>query len=216
MKLFENREFRNLCILAVMVSVSINSMFIIAEWYAVTPFGSDAGLWLSIFLVFPLLAVFLLGLFCIILTIFKRIRRIALTIILFCSIYFIVAFICMQIGEKIRMHAFHKLAQRSAPLINAIKKFDSDHGRPPRSLNEIVPAYLFEIPHTGIRAYPEYEYYIGGKAAQYEKNPWILMVFTPSGGIDFDIFIYFPKQNYPKYFDSGWFKRIDDWAYYHE
>jgi hypothetical protein len=44
--------------------------------------------------------------------------------------------------------------------------------------------------------YPDYQYYVGTNAARYGSNPWVLVVHTPSGGINFDQFMYFPLQNY--------------------
>ena len=65
-------------------------------------------------------------------------------------------------------------------------------------------------------AYPKFEFVAGQKALDYHENPWVLCVFTPSGGINFDQFMYFPKQNYPETGYGGWLERIGDWAYVHE
>jgi hypothetical protein len=43
-----------------------------------------------------------------------------------------------------------------------------------------------------------------------------LVVFTPSGAINFDQFMYFPNRNYPEQGFGGWIERIGDWAYVHE
>lgn len=67
-----------------------------------------------------------------------------------------------------------------------------------------------------MRAYPKFEYVAGEKAKSYGDNPWVLYVFTPSGGINFDQFMYFPKQNYPKHGYGGWLERVGEWAYVHE
>lgn len=114
------------------------------------------------------------------------------------------------------MNAFLGLAERSKPLIQAIHSFESLHGSPPTDLNALVPGFLPEIPDTGMAAYPRYEYRTAEKAAEYEGNPWTLTVFTPSGGINFDQFMYFPKQNYPEKGYGGWLERVADWAYVHE
>jgi hypothetical protein len=34
--------------------------------------------------------------------------------------------------------------------------------------------------------------------------------------MNWDMFLYFPKQNYPKAGYGGWLERIEDWAYVHE
>jgi hypothetical protein len=65
-------------------------------------------------------------------------------------------------------------------------------------------------------AYPEYEYITGKEAENQYGNPWVLMVFTPSGGINFDMMLYFPNQEYPPTGYGGGLERIDNWAYLHE
>ena len=65
-------------------------------------------------------------------------------------------------------------------------------------------------------AYPEYKYLSGEKVKDYDGNPWVLYVFTPSGGINFDQFLYFPLQNYPSHGYGGSLERIGNWAYVHE
>jgi hypothetical protein len=117
---------------------------------------------------------------------------------------------------SIRNDAFHRLAQRSNGLIIAIKNYEHSNGSPPPSLDSLVPKFLDVVPGTGMAAYPDYHYLVGEGAVRFEQNPWILLVPTPSGGINFDEFLYFPLQNYPKSGYGGWLQRIGDWAYVHE
>ena len=72
------------------------------------------------------------------------------------------------------------------------------------------------MPNTGIGAYPNYIYVIVSEQTAYEGNAWLLKVRTPSGGINWDVFLYFPKQNYPKVGYGGVIEPIEDWAYVHE
>jgi len=51
---------------------------------------------------------------------------------------------------------------------------------------------------------------------EYDGNPWVRIVHTPSGGIKFDMMMYFPNQNYPELGYGDSFRRIGDWAYVHE
>lgn len=117
--------------------------------------------------------------------------------------------------DDIRHGAFINLAKRSQPLITAIKNYEIKHGGPPSKLEQLVPEFLSSIPHTGMGAYPDYEY-TGGCGAACHDNPWMIEVSTPSGGINFDRFFYFPKQNYPKEGYGGVLEKIEDWAYVHE
>ena len=110
----------------------------------------------------------------------------------------------------------YKLAERSMPLVRAIESYYQHHGRPPNALQDLVPAYIREVPSTGLGAYPQYRLLIGDQAAYFERNPWVLLVDTPSGGINFDVMAYFPRQNYPEVGLSGWWERVGQWAYLHE
>ena len=117
---------------------------------------------------------------------------------------------------SIRDDAFHRLEQRSRGLVTAIKNYERSHGGPPPSLDSLVPEFLDAVPGTGMAAYPDYQYFAGDVARRHEQNPWILVVPAPSGGINFDKFLYFPLQNYPQRGYGGWLQRMGDWAYVHE
>jgi hypothetical protein len=74
--------------------------------------------------------------------------------------------------------AFARLAERSKPLIGAIRAYEQKHGRPPESLAALVPDFLAHVPPTGMGAYPDYRYKV--PTNNYEGNPWVLYVSTPS------------------------------------
>ena len=121
-----------------------------------------------------------------------------------------------NLGSRVRMAAFQRLAERSASLVQAVRSYEVQHGTPPPDLAALVPKFLPAIPGTGLAAYPSYEYLAGEKAARFDGNPWVLVVSTPSGGINFDTFMYFPLQNYPETGYGGSLERVLDWAYVHE
>jgi hypothetical protein len=185
-----------------------------AEWIAVAPHGSDVFLWLMLLFALPAMAAIpaipcaLVGLA------FQRVRRKSALLAL-CSVVYLVAFIVsIRVGHSVRMNAFHRLAERSKPLVAAVHAFDQKHGRPPESLQALVPEFIASVPSTGMGAYPEYQY--STPATNHDGNPWIITIFTPSGGINFDQFMYFPLTNYPKKGYGGWLERVGDWAYVHE
>ena len=139
------------------------------------------------------------------------------------SLVFLISLACLigftagaVIGNQIRHRAFVELAERSRPLVNALQSYEAQFGHPPQTLEELVPNFIPKVPKTGLGAYPKYEYVAGDEAKRFDDNPWALYVFTPSGGINFDQFLYFPRQNYPKRGYGGWLERIGDWAYVHE
>lgn len=116
------------------------------------------------------------------------------------------------IGERVRMAAFHSLAERSAPLIQAIHSYHSLNKYPPPNLAALVPDFLPAIPNTGIGASPNYTYHVGKNAANYYGNPWVIVVYAPKDDKKFEEFLYFPLQNYPKHEYSN-IVPISKWAY---
>ena len=199
------------------VSAVVNSLFVLAEYKAVSPNGSDDWLWSLMILIVPLLIA--LGVFVcsIVFLVPGRTRRVAAVVLGASATYLVVAVACMWIGGYVRMRAFGELADRSDSFVAAIKDFERDRGRPPQTLAELVPAYVPAIPSTGMGAYPDYEYVAGTEAeSRFHGNPWVLWVDTPSGGINWDMFIYYPRQNYPSNAHGGWLERVKQWAYVHE
>ena len=186
-----------------------------ADLFAVSPNGNQSLLWVKIMLVFPALAamvglcVFPVGL------VFQPIRFISGVGVL-CSMGFVTGFILsIPLCEKIRMNAFHRLSERSKPLVAAIRAYEERYGKPPESLESLVPSFIPSVPTTGMGAYPKYDYSLPTRA-NYDGNPWVIKVFTPSGGINFDQFMYWPLTNYPAQGYGGSIERVGDWAYVHE
>ena len=76
--------------------------------------------------------------------------------------------------------------------------------------------HLAQVPRTRMCGAPEYEYLTGPSAQRYDGNRWVLIVKPPFRGIGWDLFLYFPDQNYPRQGYGGSLERIGDWAYVHE
>jgi hypothetical protein len=203
--------------IAAAVSLAVHGVLVLIEWYAVSPigYGGDALMFLAAYIGSPMLLALLaipLSLFALP---FKRLRRPALTLLLCCPIYLLTGFGGIRLAGAIRMEAFHKLATRSQPLVDAVHRFAEERNGPPKNLQELVPSYLPDVPRTGMPAYPEYEY-VSGDAGNWDGNPWVLLVRTPSEGINWDMFVYFPLQNYPRQGYGGSLERVGKWAYVHE
>ena len=191
-------------------------LIVLFEYLAVAPIGSEIFLWFETpFIIGALAAIIAIVVLPFVLMIRKR-RKPALAWWVASICFLPLAVGRLMLGGKVRNSAFHDLAVRSTALVSAIEKHIDDHGSPPESLNHLVPEYLIEIPNTGMMAYSEYRYEVGEKAERFEGNPWVLRVFTSSGGINFDEFMYFPLQNYPENGYGGSFERVGQWAYLHE
>lgn len=188
----------------------------LTEFLAVSPIGTDAFLFFQFFIFIPAIGCLFALVIAPFFLLIRSKQRSAAKILLGSLVFVVSSFVGLKVGHFIRMNAFHRLAVRSVPLIDAIEGYTDKYGGPPNSLEELVPEFLTEVPTTGIKAYPRFLYFSGEEAAKYESNRWALTVFTPSGGFNFDQFIYFPNQNYPETGYGGWLQKIHDWAYVHE
>ena len=147
---------------------------------------------------------------------FKRTRSTAALGCL-CAVAFLIGFtISSRSSWKIEREAYVEVAKRSEPLIDAIKAYEKEFGRPPESLDQLVPSFISKMPDTGIGAVPHFEYLTGENARRYDGNPWVLQIDPPQAGIGWDQFFYFPLQNYPERGYGGSLERIGGWAYVHE
>jgi len=57
-----------------------------------------------------------------------------------------------------RRPVFERAAERGMLVVDAIQRFEADHGHSPESLAGLAPTYLPDMPTTGLPDYPEYEY----------------------------------------------------------
>ena len=198
------------------ISLLINSYYVFANYYAVSPNGSTTHLWLSGLLFLFVLAFLIIFLIALPLAIVKKFRSKVINTLIVTILFVTIAIICIRIGASIRNDAFFHLADRSSVLIAAIENYKNEKGSPPKTLAELVPKYLPKVPSTKMGAYPEYGYLAGEEAQRYDGNPWVIVIQTPSGGINWDLFIYFPLQNYHKRGYGGSLEIIKNWAYVHE
>jgi hypothetical protein len=149
---------------------------------------------------------------------FKSVRSTAVRALLISVAAMIFLSCGMLSSHVIRTKQFEALAERSRPLIAAISRFEKEHGKPPVKLDELVPTYLKEVPHTGMGAYPDYEY----KVSTIEPGPdrlaatWELSVPCSIGILNWDVFYYLPTEKYPKHDYGGSIEPIKNWAYVHE
>ncbi len=149
---------------------------------------------------------------------FKRVRRAGVRVFLIGLVSMVSFFGGLLTSSFVRTKQFEDLAERSMPLISAISRFEKEHGKPPAKLDELVPAYLKEVPHTGMGAYPDYEY----KVSTTEPGPdhlaaaWELSVPCSIGILNWDVFYYLPTEKYPEYDYGGYTEPIKNWAYVHD
>ncbi|MCZ6598532.1 MAG: hypothetical protein O7B99_12895 [Planctomycetota bacterium] len=128
----------------------------------------------------------------------------------------LVALVTIPVTEhKVRARSFRALAERSQPLVDAIARYHRHQDFPPSSLAALVPEYLDEIPGTGIDPYPEYRYLVLEEGSRFE-TPWELRVPCGRGLLNWDVFVYWPSEEYPSAMYGGTVERMGAWAYVHE
>jgi len=189
---------------------------VLLETQAIAPVGDHGLLFFKVIFLVPLLAAPFALVVLPVIALRRSVRSMALAWWIATVVYLPLAIGAVKVGDQIRRWGFRRLAERSAPLVTTIFRYDQKHGHPPASLDALVPEFLPAVPKTGIMAYPTYRYYAGDEARRFDGNPWVLVINTPSGGINFDQFMYFPLTNYPKRGYGGSLERIGDWAYVHE
>ncbi|MBL7214050.1 MAG: hypothetical protein ISS71_00060 [Phycisphaerae bacterium] len=202
------------------ISVILNSSDIWAHIYALSPRGSTVILNGMFIIMIPLMIALFLIILGLLGLLVKSIRTYMVFLVLCSFIYFVAGIVTLRISgyitHSIRNTAFRKLAQRSQSLIKAVRAYEQAYGNPPDSLQKLVPEFISEVPNTGMGGYPEYRYLSGENAMQWTENPWVIFVETPIGILNWDLFMYFPLQNYPEIGYGGYLEKIDDWAYVHE
>lgn len=129
------------------------------------------------------------------------------------GLYFLLLMPAIYLSHELRQWGFLLAAKRAAPLVDAIQRFEAANQTPPPELGALVPNYLAALPTR----LPPIRLIAGAEAVRdYYGNSWALVADAGTGILNFDRFIYLPKQNYPRYGPSGWYQRVGDWAYYHE
>jgi hypothetical protein len=116
--------------------------------------------------------------------------------------------------DSLRKPGLERITQQARPLIKAIESFGEEEGRYPKELSELLPDYLQAIPRTGAVGYPNFRYTLAGSNTLFRS--YELLVKTPVGGINWDVFVFWPENHYPDYLYGGGVERIADWAYVHE
>lgn len=150
----------------------------------------------------------------IVLAFLSGLRGLGLRLALLGILYLSTLYVALSAGPPTRMASFRTLAERSMPLVEAVHAYVQTEGHPPDSLEVLIPKYLDSVPTTGLAGYPHYEMYKGEDSPLWQDNPWVLCV-RAGRMMNWDLFLYFPKQNYPLDENSA-FERMGAWAYYHE
>ena len=122
----------------------------------------------------------------------------------------------LRVANHLRMAGMRECAARLEPLVVAVSAYEREHGAPPKEVAALLPRYLPSVPGTGLGAYPRVNYVAStdGRADIY-GNRWMLSVNT-GYLLSWDMLVYLPNGNYPRYDLGGPVERLAAWGYVHE
>lgn len=171
--------------------------------------GQEMVIWLSL-LGIIIMAVCLVGLLS------SRTRCASLALMAGSGLFVALSIFSLKAADNIRHRGFERLTREAAPLVAAINGYVKEHGLPPEDLQEVQVVYPAGHTIKG-DVLPKFSYIRGEQAMErYHGNSWVLMLKTPTGPLRWDVFLYYPLQNYPSLGHGGWLERIGEWAYVHE
>jgi len=116
--------------------------------------------------------------------------------------------------KPLRTAGLVRLTRQARPLIAAIENYRKVKGRYPATLQALTPRFIASIPHTSAAAYPDFKYQTASADTLFKS--YEIRVNTPSGGINFDVFVFWPEGGYPPQMYGGHIEPINGWAYVHE
>lgn len=106
-----------------------------------------------------------------------------------------------------RVQAYSAFAKRSQPVVDAILNFEANTGRPPRTLDELVPEYLAKLPTTGFGPNPNYNYVVTIEPTESSPGHWELSANTMNSLLG-AVLVYDAKRDYQEK------SRYGDWVYF--
>jgi hypothetical protein len=182
------------------------------------------SMWLGFPLVFGLLGALMLSVLATPFMLHRATREVALATFCGALTFVAVAVAALHLHNDARMIAFGRVAQDAEPLVDALNDFAAREGRPPGALEELIPEYLDQVPSAshGLGNFHYQQYALGLTATDVDTAehvapaPWSLLVHCGRGMLNWDVFVYWPGEQYPNEMYGGYVERVGRWAYVHE
>lgn len=112
--------------------------------------------------------------------------------------------------------------KQAAPIVAAIERYVQDHGKPPDTLNSLIPEYLSQLPDAGPVAEDGWHYStdVDGDAGGWTLLIWVRDDYSPNIVGFGDRFVFRPSGNYPQSGYEGVLlpssSSSEGWGYYVE
>ena len=199
-------------------SVLINSLMLVAQWYALSSSGSQVYLQYAMWLLIPITLVMLFIPIIVLGLALPYKRKRTLLVLAACTMYSASGFVFAKLSMIYREHAFDKLAEHSQPLILAIERYEKELGYPPETLQRLVPTYLSAVPGTAMGAYPNYSYETSKESGQKSAITWTLYISIPTSGLgkSEEKFVYMSSEYYLVKLHDQVIRRVGNWIYIRE
>ncbi len=128
----------------------------------------------------------------------------------------VLAILAVRYSDLWRNQAFGRAAEVGDEVVGALARYRNDNAKYPEDLGQLVPDYLPELPYTGLIGYPDFTYRRDFYDIESRPGEYELRINCPSGGINFDRFIYWPSETYPEKIQGNGVEPMGRWAYVHE
>lgn len=117
-----------------------------------------------------------------------------------CLIFIFFMVIAFDVGARFKNAGLRRIAIQGEPLVEAIQRYQATNHVAPDALDNLVPAYIPNIPPTGAAAHPRFNFIKNQNSHLFAGNPWILTVpISANRFTTCEFLTYYPNQNYPKY-----------------
>ncbi len=133
-----------------------------------------------------------------------------------CVVFVVLWLVAWSSAASIRHRAFVRASLIGDHIVQALADYRRIHGQYPDTLDRIVPEHLDRIPYTGMIGYQVWRYTKDRNDLDAKPDSYELRIDCPSGGLNFDRFIYWPSERYPRRIQGNGVEEIRSWAYVHE
>jgi hypothetical protein len=191
-----------------LASFGVPGMRDLHDWNLATTFAYAIRHWVALALFFLLFVAIVFFPAWVFLALFNAsARRLTARLLAITACLLILVVDAASPAHQIRRLGFQRAAVRMAPLVEAIRRFETQTGRPPDGLYELTPRYFASIQEFGVRGCYPLQYTRAGDDANWR---WQLQVQCPNGMLSVDQFFLHAAGDY-----QGWghAERIGAWAY---